>query len=235
MDLLREDSYYEFKPFRVAKYQIKFSNAAKLSDVPGYVWYSPAALYLWGRFTEKNLSDLVAKYDFKIFWYRFERPIFSGFEFNQDSSWNSLLWAAEEEVFPKIVDGILETVQFDLDRDLLYQYALQKLKIYDPLNTDISKFVGPKTPIVEINAFAVLSNLRQCAFPVKGNTAAVPRMVSYPPDQLHVRAADRLFSISHKNTDSAFTAYKQIMLDEQEIEYQRAVNEQRAKGLKNVR
>lgn len=224
---MEKDSFYTFKPFRVPKYRIKFSNARSLADIQGYEWYSPAALYLWGSFNEKNLSDLIEKYNFKIFWYQFDKPIFTGFQFKDDKSWNHLLWAAEKKDFEKIVDGILQTVQFDLDQDKLYQYALQKLQIYDPLNSDLERIVGPKTPVIEINAFAVLSNERQCAFAPRSNVAMLPGMVSYPPDKVHVRAADRLFAMSHKNSDAAFQEYKKIMLEEQDENYYNRVEELR--------
>lgn len=213
---LHEDKQYMFKPFRVPKYQIQFKNATSLGNIQGYTWYSPAALYLWGRFTEKNLSDLVEKYNLTIFWYRFDKPIFKGFDFKDDRSWNQLLWASKHEDFPRLVDGILETVQFDLDKSVLYQYALQKLTVYDPLNVDLERFVSPNTPTLDINVFAVLSNLRQCAFDTKQGLQSVPGMVSYPPDELHVKAANKLFSLSHKDSDAAFQSYKKVMIEIQD-------------------
>jgi hypothetical protein len=216
---LHEDKHYLFKPFRVPKYRIQFQNAKKLENIPGYAWYTPAALYLWGRFTEKNLSDLVEKYNLSVYWYQFDKPIFSGFAHGEDKAWNHLLWAVRIDEYQKLVDGILETVQFDLDKNVLYQYALQKLKIYDPLNTDLERVVLTSTPVIEISVFAVLSNIRQCAFDTKKSTQALPGMVSYPPDSLHVKAAKRLFSLSHKDTDAAFLAYKRVMTEMQDEAY----------------
>lgn len=224
---LHEDKQYLFKPFRVPKYRVQFQNAKSLSSVPGYTWYTPAALYLWGRFTEKNLADLVEKYNLSVFWYQFDKPIFSGFSFGEDKSWNHLLWAVRNEEHPKLVDGILETVQFDLDKNVLYQYALQKLRIYDPLNTDLERVVLPSTPVVEISVFAVLSNLRQCAFDTKKATQSLPSMVSYPPDDLHVKAAKKLFKLAHKDSDTAFLAYKRVMSEMQDEAYLQDVAKRR--------
>jgi hypothetical protein len=216
---LHEDKHYVFKPFRVPKYRVQFQNAKSLVNIPGYVWYTPAALYLWGRFTEKNLSDLVDKYNLSVFWYQFDKPIFSGFSLAEDKSWNHLLWAVRVDEYSKLVDGILETVQFDLDNSILYQYALQRLQIYDPLAVDLDRVVTPKTPVLEISAFAVLSNKMQCAFDSKKPLKALPGMVSYLPDNLHIKAAQRLFRLSHKDADAAFSAYKRVMSEIQDEAY----------------
>ena len=220
-DKLLSDNYYEFKPFRVPKYRVEFQNAKKLDDVPGYIWYTPAPLYIWGRYSETNLSDIVRQFDVKIFWYRFDKPIFSGFTIGDDPTWNHVLWAAQEEQWKKLYDTVLETVQIDVANAKLYQYALQTLKIYDPLAVDTERLVTAKTPVIEIKAFAVLSNERQYAFDTKTqNLATRPNIVTFKPSQLHVNAADKLFKIKNLTQDKAFEQYKQIVLSEQDSNYE---------------
>ncbi len=204
-----QDKFYEFKPFRVPKYQIKFENAGKLSDIPNVVWYTPAALYAWGRFTDTNLSEIISREDLKVFWYKFDKPVFKNFGTGE---WNHLLWAAKQDDWKKLVDGVLETVQFDIPNEQLYQYALQRVNILDPLNVDRERMVKTDTPEITVHAFAVLSNSRQLAFDskklVKGE---IPGMVSSKPTPQHVRAANMLFEQKNLTQDGAFDRYKTIM------------------------
>ena len=205
----QSDTQYTFKPFRVPKYKITFQNASSLKDIPGYVWYTPAALYLWGSFNETVLSDIVSKKEIDIFWYSFDKPIFKHFNARGDNSWNHGLWAAKEEDWKKLSDGVLEAVQFDIPNKALYQYALQSLTIPDPLQVDRDRVVTPKTAHVDIKAFAVLTNKAQYAFDSK--LSGVPGMSKFKPSKLHVNAADKLFSIPNLNTDRAFEGYKAIL------------------------
>jgi hypothetical protein len=210
------DDVYTFKPFRVPKFKIEFSKANGISDVPGYSWYTPAALYLWGQFSETTLSDIVSKKNLSIFWYQFEQPIFQYFQSGSDKSWNHTLWAVKDSEKSALVDGILESVQFDIPNKLIYQYAMQSFNIADPLTVDKEKFVGPSTKKVEIMAFAVLSNQGQYAFNLRSSKPGLPGMSKFKPDNLHVSAASRLFSIPNLNTDKAFDAYKTILNDQQD-------------------
>lgn len=204
-----DDKFYRFKSFRVPKYRIKFESAGKLADIGGYTWYTPASLYLWGQFTETNLAEIISREDIKVFWYKFDKPIFSHF----GNDWDHILWAAADEDWPKIVEGVLETVQFDIPNKLLYQYALQKLTILDPLTVDKDRVVLSTTPHSQVHAFAVLSNQSQFAFDAKAGVVAGsrPGMRTYKPQSSHVRAADMLFRGSNLTQDDAFQRYKKIM------------------------
>jgi len=214
---LREDRYYQFKPFRVPKYQVKFERAGGLDDIPGYIWYSPAAIYLWGRYSDVNLSDLVREHDSKIFWYKFEKPVFKGFTVNGDPAWNHTLWAAQEDQWKDIYDTILESVQFDIPNKRLYQYALQELPVYDPLSVDVNRVITQSTPKIKIHAFAVLSNVGQYAFDTRKQDVMVqPSVVTFKSSKLHMDAAKRLFAQKGLTQDDAFERYKQIMLEAQD-------------------
>jgi|688.fasta_scaffold29027_6 hypothetical protein len=216
----KQDKFYEFKPFRVPKYRIEFQRATRLADIPGYVWYSPALIYIWGRYSETNLADLVQQHDVKVFWYKFEKPVFRGLTVGSDSAWDYTLWASSESDWPKIVDTILETVQFDIPRSRLYQYALQELEIYDPLSCDAKSIVGLNTPTVLVKTFAVLSNELQYAYDTrKKGVVNQPAVASFKPDPLHVEAGKKLFSRKGLTQDKAFDTYKSIMLSMQDAHY----------------
>lgn len=214
-----KDDFYEFKPFRVAKYKIDFGNYKTLGAIEGYTWYTPALLYLWGRFTDINLADLIAKYDFKVFWYLFDKPIFSGLDFKEDKSWNHLLWATPTKDWKNIVDGILETVQFDIPNKLLFQYALQSMSVYDPLSVDKERVITNATPKIDIKAFAVLSNRNQLAFDLKSGFKALPHVFQFKPEPIQIEAAADLFNLPDITQDKAFEAYKRIMTRLQDQEH----------------
>ena len=223
---LQADKYYQFRPFEVPKYRVEFERAKKLSDVPGYTWYTPAPLFLWGRFSETNLSDIVQRTGIQLFWYRFDKPIFQGFAVPGDTGWNHILWAIRDAEWRKLMDAVLETVQFDIDRKRLYQYAAQHLTIYDPLAVDSQVILTPALPTVEIKVFAVLSNERQYAFDTRNKTVrAQPSVVSFAPSELHVAAARRLFARTDLTQDQAFEAYKRILLSMQDVEYQKQIQQ----------
>lgn len=210
---LKVDNFYEFRDFRVPKYRIEFKGAHKLSDVPGYVWYTPAMLYLWGQYTDSNLADMVSQFSPKFFWYQFSRPIFKGLELNGDRAWNHTLWAAKEDEWPKIVDHVLETVQLNLNTQRVFQYALQKLTVVDPLQLEKQATVTTSSSRFDIRSFAVLSNERQCAFNTSKDfvLGEIPAAVSFKPQSLHVRAARRLFSIPNITHTKALTRYKEML------------------------
>jgi hypothetical protein len=208
----KADKYYTLQPFRVPKYRVKFQNARRLTDVPGYVWYSPAALYLWGMYEEKNLADMVRAMNAKFFWYRFDFPIFSGLVSATDNAWNHTLWAAEETQWPQILDMVLETVQFNIPQQLLFQFALQQVEVYDPLSLDLSRAVLPSTPRTNVKFFAVQSNLQQYALELKGRDPHMPPAVRrFKPDKLHVAAARTLFRNPNLTQDNAFSSYREIL------------------------
>lgn len=202
---------YELRPFRVPKYRIQFANAAALSDIAGYVWYTPALLYLWGRFTEVNLADIVTRIQLKIFWYRFDQPIFSGLACNGDATFDHLLWAAEIEQWPKLVDAILETVQFDLSAKRIYHYAMQEVQVVDPLSQDVKRVTLAKMPQIPVNVFAVLTNEMQIAINRPKEAFLRPAVARFKPEPAHVEEARRLFAATHLNADNAFPAYRDIL------------------------
>jgi hypothetical protein len=222
----KEDDFYVFRPFQVPKQRVEFQRAENLAQIPGYVWYTPAPLYLWGRYSENNLSDMVQHRNVQILWYRFDKPVFQGFQLNGDPAWNHILWAAKAEDWPKIVDGILETVQFDIPNSRLYQYAMQNLTVYDPLALDKQRVLTQNVPTTTIHAFAVLTNERQYAFDTRSSDIRVqPSVVSFKPSDLHVNAARKLFARKNLTQDRAAERYKEILMARQDTEYNQAIKD----------
>lgn len=208
------DKYYEVKPSRVAKYRIKFEGARQLADVPGYVWFTPAALYLWGRFTELQLGDLVESTALRIFWYRFDRPLFAGFEVGGDKDWNHTLWAVEAESWEKLVDRMLELMLLDRPSKSVYRYALQQLSIADPLVVDSAVISSTTPPRTVVYAFAVNSDRHQLAFTqLQWDVSQLPGMRRLPASQADQNLAKRLFAAGVPTVEQAFDLAKRAQYD----------------------
>jgi hypothetical protein len=219
---MEKDKYYIHKPFAVPKYRIVFEGANSLSDVGDqYIWFSPAAIYRYGMFTDVNLSDLIQNLDFKVFYYQFDKPIFTRF----GGEWDHLLWAMESEKWVKFCDKLLETVQIDIPNKLVYQYAMQELELWDPLFSDKnSGILDSRSPKCSVNVFVVLSNTGQLAFDTKNTLFSRPGLLKYTPSDIHVKAAKKLFSSKKELTqDNAFARYRRIMLAAQDAEYKAEV------------
>lgn len=210
----QEDKYYEFKPSRVPKYRIKFEGAKRLADVPGYMWFTPAALYLWGRFTELQLADMVEAIGVRVFWYRFDRPLFSGFEVGGDKDWNHTLWAVEARYWNKLVDRMLELLLLDRPSKSVYRYALQQLSVSDPLTMDSLVIRSPNPPRAAVFAFAINSSRHQLAFTcLNWDALRLPAMRRLPPLAEDRSLAARLFGSGTPTVEQAVEQAKQVQLE----------------------
>jgi hypothetical protein len=164
----------------VPKNKIKFSTVKRLSDVKGFVWYTPAILYLWGRFWDLQWSDLLLKHSVKLLWHKFDKPIFKGLVAESDE-WNYTLWAAKEDEWDTICDFILSSCVMDAESKTLIQYGLQTFSVVDPLLQDKSGIVSQSSSSVLINAFAVASNYYQVAFSPTEKFYDMPQVRTFKP------------------------------------------------------
>ena len=210
-----EDKVYNFKPFRVPKYRIKFDRAKRLSDIEGYVWYTPAIAHLWGQYTDYNWADLCRQVDTKLFWYKFDRPIFQGLTSAKDSAWNHTLWACEQAKWHKLSNFILDTVQLDTPKRLLYQYALQTLDVLDPLTVDVERVATPKTPRQQIHSFAVVTNTYQVAIDVTNRASfEIPKVRTFKPRKQDKTKANTVFSGADKDYPEVVKRVKSSVLQD---------------------
>jgi hypothetical protein len=222
----QQDKYYELKSARVPKYRVKFEGAYQLSDVPGYVWFSPAAIYLWGAFTDAQLYDVLENQPgIKFFWYTFDRPVFDSFKVGDDTGWDHTLWAVSAENWAGFVDRMLEMALMDSKREAICTYALQSLTLIDPLFSDKKSIVSRTTPSVTVYSFAVLTSKHQIAFTKldwrAGVLPKIGRMAAGPRER---RLARKLYSSRTRSAD-LFDRYKQELLLEGEQDYARKLKE----------
>ena len=218
--LLSADKEYHFKPEVVPKKRVVFSNVRSLAAVEKYVWYTPALVYLWGRFSDTPLTDIVQRVGSPVLWYRFDKPFFEGLEAGQDTSWNHILWGCPRESWDKFVDAVLETAQFDLSRRILYTYALQETQIYDPLTVDRDRlFVPDRTPRIKVGVFAVCTNKFQIAMSPNAQLHK-PKPIRLEPDKTVKRLALQFFATGNLTEENAFGRYKQFLLQANDAEFE---------------
>lgn len=217
-----KESYYELRPARAPKYKVQFEGAGKLSDVPGYKWFSPAAMYLWGRFTDMHLQDLMSRHNLVIYWYAFQNPVLAGFTVNGDKAWNHTLWAVAEDKWEALVDSVLETMMIDRDTKTMTGFALQYLTIVDPLYADKKVVVDANSPKATVGYFAVLTDKYQLAFTrQEGGPGEIPHVRTLSAQAQQRRVAGAVYSGSRLTTDKVFSRYKDELLREGEDNFRR--------------
>lgn len=178
----------------VPKLRLDLSKLELLSQAQGYVWFSPAAIYLWGQFSDQDLFDYYAKSEVKILWYKFEKPIFSGLQRDLDSSWNHALWAVSEQDWRPLSDFILEILKVDTARKMIFNYGIQEFSVIDPLVADKKVLLPPGSGKIRVSFFGVLTNMWRIAVDLKtSQDRGLPGVVRFKPSALQQRVAYQTF------------------------------------------
>jgi hypothetical protein len=209
--LLRKSSEeYHVKTQVVAKRRIAFQNVKTLRAVEKYVFYTPAILYLWGRFSDTPLTDILTHVDVPILWHRFDKPLFSGLATPLDASWNQILWACPRDKWDAFSEAVLETAQLDLAAHTIYTYTLHTIDVFDPISVDRERLVIPdRTDRIVAHVFAVSTNKFQLELR-KPKTGTTPAVVRLPPAPEFVRAAERFFATPFASEADALRRFKLI-------------------------
>jgi hypothetical protein len=215
-----KESYYELRPARAPKYKVEFQGAGQLSDVTGYKWFSPAAMYLWGQFTDLQLQDLMSRHNLVIYWHAFQNPVLAGFSFNGDKSWNHTLWAVAEDKWDPLVDSVLEAMMVDRDTKTVTGFALQYLTVVDPLFADKRVVLSADAPRTTIGYFAVLTDKYQLAFTRREYPLGqIPQVRTLPAATYKRRVAGSVYSGTRLTTDKVFERYKHELIREGEADF----------------
>ncbi len=124
----------------VPKYPLEVGAAESLAAMtPAYVFFSPAIIYIHGRFGDLLLADMMREIgrDVRIYFKRFNSRIFSGLESSRgDPAWNYALLAVTADDWQLLTDFICSACVRDKATDIDYRYGEQRLMICDPLFAD---------------------------------------------------------------------------------------------------
>lgn len=242
--LIRNGSQeYHVRPRRISKKRVEFRGVRTLKSVERYVFYSPAMLYLWGRFSDTPLTDILSRVDVPILWHRFEKPLFRGLVSGLDASWNHVLWACPRDRWEEFSFAVIETAQVDTKRHVVYTYAVQEVTIYDPISIDNAVIFRPnETDRIQVQIFAVVTNKHQIAFSPTTKPHELPIATRFRPEGEFVRIADEFFAQPFKDENDALRRFRVIMesFDEQEMtkmrsEFLRRSTKGRDRGRSSVR
>lgn len=151
-----------------------------------FAFFTPAILYLWGRFDEALLFHFLELQGCRVdlFHTRFTRPLFQGLEApNGDADWNRVLWAVERPFWKPLEDHLLAAVCTDRREKMVFRYASQDLTVADPLFLDRCLLAPPRVPVMPITAFGVKCNRYTVALEPGDSSFGLPRLAWHPPDR----------------------------------------------------
>lgn len=183
----------------VEKFEMAFGKAEGLYRFLEEVqFFSPALLYLYGRFTDEPLAQFMNEQDasLQIMHHRFKSAIFQGFEHvSGDVAWNYVLWGVLKEKY-QALENYLLSVSFTASAEgWLSRIGAQDVTILDPLAVDKMAIVSLDAPRVPIVVWGVDSS--QAALSVEMSPGAVfemPKLKRHPPQPETVAEAKALFA-----------------------------------------
>lgn len=169
---------------RLAKRSLRLGAAESLLALQAeYSFFTPAALYLHGMFSDAPLIEHVAALgrDLPLYYHRFARPLFRGLEARDgDADWNAALWAVRWEDWPGLLDHLCGLTVVDPARGRVVRYGQQLFDVADPLVVDRTGLVLPGSTVL-VSAFGLYGNAGIAAF-VAGSDG-VPALRFFPPGE----------------------------------------------------
>ena len=182
----------------VSKDTIVFPRLAdRLSQFPKYKFFTPALLYIHGRFTDAVLQQFRQEMNLDVSYmlHEFKHFIFTGFEdCHGHQGWNRTLWAVEASLWPAFEAFMLSTVISDPKAGLLYRTGVQDITIADPLFSERHP-ISADIPRTTIAVFGVDgSDVAVAVTPSPFESPwMLPRLSFHPPLDNTRRMAGELF------------------------------------------
>jgi hypothetical protein len=180
------------------KYQMRFGNADRLSQFEEYQFFTPALLYIYGRFNDRPLLDFMqeTKQEVRLMHRLFNQPIFRGFHTpDGNTDWCRALWAVERTIWDAFENFMLSVVMSEASAGCVYGAGSQDVQIVDPLAIDRSVIISVPVPALDIVVFGVDGS--NCCVAVDHGPATLmcpPTVRIHPPQLPMQRYAAALFS-----------------------------------------
>lgn len=178
----------------VQKYELSVGVAKNLQGhASEYAFFTPAILYLYGRFRDAPLADFVymACPDAKFYFKRFDRPVFRGLEArsNGNPDWNHVLWAIRGEHWKLFSDWMVSVTLTYSDTGSVAGIGEQRFTVIDPLAAAHSSVWHGGLPRIEVSAFGLNGDKVRVGLEAKEPLWPQPSLTFSGPD-----AAMRVFS-----------------------------------------
>src|SRR4051812_19370615 len=123
------------------KHWMEFGAAGSLAPfVVQYQFFTPALLYVYGRFNDRPIFDFAAQYagSFRVYHRLFDHEIFRGMETpDGDPAWNRALWAIERSAWPAFEQWMLSITFSDAATRTVIRVGSQDVSAADPLFVDL--------------------------------------------------------------------------------------------------
>lgn len=189
---------------RVSRVALAASDRGDLAAFADHLeFFTPALLYLRGRFRDDLLHDYASTHnvDLAVYERSFVRPVFRGLEAADGNPyWNHTLWAARRGVWAGhdavhgLRDFLLTAKLTDSRRRVLYGIGVQRLAVLDPLFMDRCVVIPERVPVVSVWGFGV--NGSHAAWAYRSDDArpwVPPEPVRLDPDPRMTRFARDVF------------------------------------------
>lgn len=177
----------------VRKHKLPLGKAESLAALlDEYVFFTPASMYLHGRFFDGPLIDMMweVQRDIPLYHYKFNRQLFYGLEAKDgDPAWNYVLWAVRPDDFDAVRKFILSVTLSWANEKRIICYGEQAFRVLDPLVV-AKPLIGTEMPTIPISAFGVNGNRMRTAFSLDED---IPRLKRLPPDIEMVVCGDAVF------------------------------------------
>lgn len=205
---------------RLRKYEFKPGRARSLAELAGdYAFFTPAVLYLHGRFRDAPLADFVYTVapDCKFYYKKFRRALFRGLDApNGDVDWNFALWAVPRhhwDAFSAWMVGI--TLTYEDTREVA-GIGEQILEVADPIAAELATVWHPGTPAVTVAAFGINGSRFRAGF-VPGENVLMdpPRLEFFRPEGGMKVFADALYTGSNPLDARAYHRWRESLREEQ--------------------
>lgn len=191
---------------KAPKFEMRFGQSERLGDFIGrYQFFSPALLYLYGRFTDEPFIQYMAEKNgnLKLMYRKFRHSLFRDMDTpDGDPDWNYVLWAVERDHWPDLERFLVSVMFFDHHDRWMMKVGSMDVSIIDPLGAD-RNLGHPSVESVPIVILGVDGN-RQCVAvePREGNFFRPPCVKFHPPQKKTVKLAAAMFADKEDPTDA---------------------------------
>jgi hypothetical protein len=182
----------------VEKFEMTFGAAEGLHRFTDQVqFFSPALLYLYGRFTDEPFVQFMAEQgEIKLMHHHFKQPIFLGFEAGDgDKAWNHVLWGVLKEHYEALENYILSVVLTSVEERWMARVGAQDVTILDPLQIDKQKIINLEVPTIPIVVWGLDTNhLALSVETENGDPFLRPKIRTHEPQPETVAEANAMYT-----------------------------------------
>lgn len=180
---------------RIRKYPLPLGNAESLMVMrEEFTFFTPAILYLYGRFVDAPLFDCMFELgrDIKLYYHKFDWALFDGLvaRSNGNSDWNHALWAVRPDDWDELANFVCSLAWSLRDEKMVFNFGQQDLTIVDPLALERAGYYHPGLPLLPLTAFGLSGNRFRAGLEVPLDPLlARPRLTVLPPTEEMVEYA----------------------------------------------